>query len=103
AREGLGDEVEPGAAVGLGDDDAEDPELGHAVDQVEIQPVLDVVLDRDRKDALVDERPDGLLGEPLLVGELEVHYSANAGRPSIEAAVRSRTYARVPSSLLRSS
>ena len=45
----------------------------------------------DRQDALVDEGPDRLLGQPLLVGELEVHYSANAGRPSIEAALRSRT------------
>ena len=35
--------------------------------------MVDVVLDRDRQDALVHERADGLLDQPLLVGELEVH------------------------------
>ena len=29
--------------------------------------------DRDREDALVHERADGVLDQPLLVGELEVH------------------------------
>jgi hypothetical protein len=32
-----------------------------------------VVLDRDREDAVVDEPAHGLLDQPLLVGELEVH------------------------------
>jgi hypothetical protein len=35
--------------------------------------VRDVVLDRDRKDALVHEGPDRVLDQPLLVGQLEVH------------------------------
>jgi deoxyribodipyrimidine photo-lyase len=35
--------------------------------------VVDVVLDRDREDAFVHERADGLLDEALFVGELEVH------------------------------
>ena len=73
ARERLGDEVEPGAAVLLRDHDPEHPELGEPVDQVEVEPVLDVVLDRDREHALVDERPHRLLRQPLLVGEGEVH------------------------------
>ena len=49
------------------------PELGHPLDQLEVELVLDVVLDRDREDALVDEGADGVLDQPLLVGELEVH------------------------------
>ena len=67
------DEVEPGAAVLLRDDDPEDPELGHPLDQLEVELVVDVVLDRDGQHALVHERPDGVLDQPLLVGELEVH------------------------------
>ena len=82
AGERLGDEVEPGAAVLLGDHDAEDPELGHALDQLEVELVVDVVLDRDREDPLVDEGADGLLDQALLVGELEVHRRSLAGRTS---------------------
>ncbi len=55
AGERFGDVVEAGAAVLLGDDDPEDAELGHALDQVEVELVVDVVLDRDRQDALVHE------------------------------------------------
>ena len=73
ARERLGDEVEPRAAVLLRDDDPEDPQLGHPLDQLEVEPVVDVVLHRDRQHPLVDEGPDGLLDEALLVGKLEVH------------------------------
>ena len=35
--------------------------------------MVDVVLDRDREDALVHEGADGVLDQPLLVAELEVH------------------------------
>jgi hypothetical protein len=35
--------------------------------------VVDIVLDRDGQDAVVDERADGLLEEPLLVRQLEIH------------------------------
>ena len=73
ARERLGDEVEPGAAVLLRDHDAEDPELGHALDQLHVELVVDVVLDGDGQHALVHEGADGLLDQALLVGELEVH------------------------------
>jgi len=73
ARQRLGDVVEAGASVLLRDHDAEDPELGHALDQLEVELVLDVVLDRDRQDALVDERAHRVLDQSLLVGELEVH------------------------------
>ena len=73
AGERLGDEVEPGAAVFLRDHDPEDAELGHALDQLEVEPVVDVVLDGDGKDALVDERPHGFLDQALLVCKLEVH------------------------------
>ena len=73
AGERLGHEIEPGAAVLLGDDDAEDPQLGHALDQVQVELVVDVVLDRDRQDALVHEGADGLLDQALFVGEVEIH------------------------------
>ena len=73
ARERLGDVVEAGAAVLLRDDDPEDPELGHALDQIHVELVVDVVLHGDRQDALVHEGADGVLDQPLLVGELEVH------------------------------
>ncbi len=66
AGERLGDEVHAGAAVLLRDDDAEEAELGHALDRLEVELVLDVVLDRVRKDALVDEPPDGRLHLALL-------------------------------------
>ena len=73
AGERLRDEVEPRAAVLLRDDDPEDPELGHPLDQLQVELVVDVVLDGDRQDALVHEGADGVLDQPLLVGELEVH------------------------------
>ena len=73
ARERLRDEVEPGAAVLLGDHDPEDPELRHARDQVEIELVIDVVLDRDRQDAIVDEGAYCVLDQALLGRKLEVH------------------------------
>ena len=52
----------------------EDPELGQPLDQLEVELVLDVVLDRDRQHALVHEGADGVLDQPLLVGQLEVHF-----------------------------
>ncbi len=73
ASECLGDEVEPGAAVLLGDDDPEDAELGHPRHQVEVEAVVDVVLHRHRKDALVDKRTNGLLNQPLFRCKLEIH------------------------------
>ena len=73
ADERLGHEVEPGAAVSLRDHDPENPELCHALDQIEVELVVDVVGDRDRQDPLVDEVAHGLLREALLVCELEVH------------------------------
>ena len=45
------------------------PELGHALDQLHVEVVVDVVLDRDRQDALVHEVADGVLEQALLVGE----------------------------------
>ena len=83
AGEGLADEVETGAAVLLRDDDPEDAELGHSVDQLHVEPVRDVVLDRHGQDALVHEGADGVLDEALLVAELEVD---RHGGPSLRAA-----------------
>ena len=80
ARQRLGDEVEPGAAVLLRDHDPEQPELGHALDHAQVEVVVDVVLDRVREHALVDERTHGVLNQPLLRGKVEVH-----GRESMEA------------------
>ena len=73
ARERLGDEVEPGAAVLLGDGDPEDAELGHALDRAHVEVVRDVVLDRVREDPVLDEPPDRVLEQALLVAELEIH------------------------------
>ncbi len=49
------------------------PELGHALDDAHVEGVVDVVLDRVRQDALVDEAADRLLNVALLVGQIEVH------------------------------
>ena len=73
AGEGLGDVVEPCAAVLLRDHDAEDPELRHPLDQLQVELVVDVVLDRHGQHPLVHEPADRLLDQPLLVAELEVH------------------------------
>src|SRR5256885_98658 len=74
------DEDEPGAAVLLRDHDPEQPELGHSLDHAHVEPVLDVVLDRVRQDALVDERAHGVLNQPLLICKVEIH-----GGESMEA------------------
>ena len=73
ADERLGDEVEPRAAVLLRDDDAEQAELGHALDHLHVEVVVDVVLDRVRQHALVHELADGRLHLSLLGRELEIH------------------------------
>ena len=78
--ERLRDEVEPGAAVLLGDDDPEQAQLGHALDHVQVEMVVDVVLDRVRQHALVHEVANRLLDQALLVGELEVHRGESTGR-----------------------
>ena len=92
AGERLGDEVEAGAAVLLGDHDPEQAQFGHALDDPEVEVVVDVVLDRLRQHALVDERADGVLDQTLLGGELEVH-----GRGLVYA----RCFARWPRTLGR--
>ena len=79
AGERLGDEVEPAAAVRLGDHDPEQPELRHPLDHAQVEPMVDVVLDRDRQDPLLDERTYCVLDQPLLAGKLEVHV-ANLAR-----------------------
>ena len=68
ADERLGDEVEPCAAVLLGDDHAEQAELGHALDDPHVEVVVDVVLDRVRQHPVVHELPDGCLDRALLGG-----------------------------------
>ncbi len=78
-RERLGHEIEAGAPVLLRDHDPEDPELRHALDQLEVELVIDVVLDRDRQDALVHEGANGVLDQALFIGELEIHCSKTTG------------------------
>ena len=73
AGERLADVVHPGSAVLLRNDDPEKPELGHSLDRLHVEPVLDVVLDRVRQDLLVDEAPDGRLHLALLWRQVEVH------------------------------
>ena len=66
ARERLRDEVEAGAAVLHGDHDPEDPKLRHARDQLEIEVMVDVVLNRDREHPLIDEGAYRVLEQALL-------------------------------------
>ena len=73
ADECLRDEVHPRTAVLLRDDDPEQAELGHAVDCLRVEAMIDVVLDGIGQDTVVDEPPDRLLDLPLLVGEGEIH------------------------------
>ena len=68
------DEVEPGAAVRLGDHDAEEPELRHALRSGRGRAGGRCrCCDCDRQDPLVDEGAHGVLEQALLDGELEVH------------------------------
>ena len=73
ADERLGDEVHAGAAVLLGDHDAEQAQLAHPLDDRHVEVVVDVVLDRVRQNALVDELADGRLHLALLRAQLEIH------------------------------
>jgi deoxyribodipyrimidine photolyase len=79
AREGLGHEIETCAPILLRDDDSENPQLGHALDQLEIELVVDIVLDRHGKHPLVHERADRVLDQALFIGELEIHRSKTTG------------------------
>ena len=72
AGERLADEVHAGAAMLFGHDDPEEAER-HALDHAHVEVVVDVVLDRVRQDAFVDELPDGRLYLALLGRELEIH------------------------------
>ena len=80
ADERLGDEVEAGAAVLLRNDDSEQAQLRHPLDHAQVEVVVDVVLDRVRQHALVHEGANGVLGEALLVCQLEVHRRESTGR-----------------------
>ena len=73
ADERLGDEVQAGAAVLLRDRDAEEAELGHSLDDAQVEVVVDVVLDRIREDAVVDKLANGRLHLALLRAQLEIH------------------------------
>ena len=65
----VGHQVEPGAAVLLGNGEPEQAELLHPLDDLlgELVPVLELVGDRD--DLLLDEVPNGLDDGALLVVE----------------------------------
>src|SRR5215208_5951616 len=80
ARKRLRDEVETRAAVLLRNHDAEQPQLGHPLDHTQVEVVVDVVLDRVREHALVDERPHRVLCQPLFRGKFEVHRAQVYGR-----------------------
>ena len=88
AGERLRDEVHSGPAVLLRDDDSEQPELGHSLDHGHVEVVVDVVLDRVRKHALVHELADGRLHLALLRSELEIHGTSVRGRLVDSAALR---------------
>ena len=68
----VGRQVEPHAAVFLGDRDPEEPELLHLLDHPIGERVLVVVLLGDRQDLLVHELPDHLGDGALVVGQVEV-------------------------------
>ena len=65
--------VEARAAVLGRDRRAQQPQLGHALDDAHVEVVVDVVLLRHRQDASVDELTHGLLDRALLVVQVEVH------------------------------
>ena len=69
-RQRVGEQRLAEPAVLLGDHQAEDPHLLHALDDLRGVLVLVLQLGRDRDDLLVDELPDELEEFLLLVGEV---------------------------------
>ena len=89
-------EAEPGAALLLGEGEAEPAELGHLAPEI-VAVALGVVhhlADVRGRAALVERRADGVLEENLVVGEREVHRAAPArsaraslGRPRMRSPI----------------
>ena len=65
--------VEAGAAVLLGHRDAEEAELGHALDELRRVAVLAIDLGRLRQHLGLGEVARGLLDGLLVFGEVELH------------------------------
>ena len=84
ADQRLADVVEPRPAVLGRDRRAQEPQLGHALDDAHVEVVVDVVLLRHRQDASVDELTHGLLDRALLVVQVESPRSSS--RPLIRRA-----------------
>jgi len=67
--EPVGHIVEPGAAVLLGEVSPEEPQLGHARDQLLRELALDVRIADDGEQVFIHPGPDGVPDGALLLGE----------------------------------
>ena len=83
-RDGVGEGVETGAALVLGDRDAEPAELADAADDLDRKASLALVLVDDRRDLGQHEVADRVAQEGVLGRQVEVHRSSVAPgqRPS---------------------
>ena len=79
-RQHVADGVEAGAAPLLGHGHAEQAQLGHARHQLLGVPVVAIDLGGLGQHFVLGEVGGGLLHQPLLVGELEVHVSSTYPR-----------------------
>ena len=68
--------VEAAAAVLLGHDRPEEPHVGDLLDQIEIEPLVAVVVARHRDDLPVGEVARRLADQALLIGQFEVDQDA---------------------------
>ena len=71
--DGVGERVEPGAALVLGDRDAQPAELADAADDLDREPSLALVLVDDRCDLGQHEVADGVAQQGVFGREVEVH------------------------------
>ena len=83
-RDRVGQRVEAGAALVLGDRDAEPAHLAEAPDDVDREAPLALVLVDDRRDLLDHEVADRRAQQGMLGGEVEVHAASVA--PALRAA-----------------
>ena len=72
-RDRVGERVETGAALVLGDRDAEPAELADAAHDVGREAALTLVLLDDRRDLGEHEIADGVAEQGVLGGQVEIH------------------------------
>ena len=81
-RDRVGERVEPGAALVLGERDAEPAHLAEAADDLDREATLALVLVDDRRDLLDHEVADRRAQERVLGGEVEVHARERSTGPA---------------------